>query len=491
MTIRPIRFILLVFSLILLIASCKKLNESSELGDNVLPGVDGVHTFDTTLTVQTYDSIAHWMNDSIRVEAEENHILGNISMDPIFGKTNATMFFQLRPETFKWAFSDIYKKDSLYIDSVVMVLGWNATYGDTTARQRVRVYEMDPVQPVDFVADTFSKRYMLQYKYFTYSNLLGTKEFFPYELNDSVKAYKDTTAGQLRVRLNNAFGRRLLDYDTSGAYKNDSTFKTYLKGFAVEADQSMGNALMAFTLANNPNTKLAIYYRYTSGGQDDTTVSYFKFYPTSSAQHNFIDRFGFAGTPLLAQANDNVQDNIDYLINTPGSFTTVKIPGIRTFQNAVINRAELIVQQVYDPSDNIFTVPPGMMLDVFDSSLMDYKYVPYDYVVTDQGVPTTSFGLYGKNAFDGAGKTITVWKFNITRYLQNILLQKEPLHNFRLHTPYAVKLQRLRQNFSANTGDYGTYSTYLNPYMSFGRVRVGGGNHPTQPMKLRIIYTKI
>ena len=489
MTIRPIRFILLAFSLIVLIASCKKLNESTNLGDDVIPGVDGVNTFDTLISVETYDSIFLASKDSIRVEAEDDHILGNITMDPIFGKTNAMIFLQMRPELFKWSFSEIYKRDSLYIDSVVMVLGWNATYGDTTVRQRVRVYEMDQNQTNRF-EDTLRSQYMLREKYFTYSNLLGTKEFFPYELNDSVKAFLDTTAGQLRIRLDNSFGRRLLDYDTTNAYSSDSLFKTHVRGFAIEADPSMGNALMAFGLENNPQTKLAIYYKFTKGGQNDTTVSYFRF-TGSSAQHNYINRFGFAGTPLLAQANDNVQDNIDYLINTPGSFTTVKIPDIRTLGNRVIHRAELIVEQVFDPSDKIFTPAPGMMLDVFDSTIMSYKYTPYDFVINDQGLPTATYGLYGRNTTDGSGNSITVWKFNLTRYLQNFFTKKEPLHNFRLHTPYVIKMQKIRANFSSNTGDYIGYSTYVNPQMAFGRVRVGGGKHPTQRMRLRIIYSKI
>ena len=485
MRIRPIRFILFCFSLFLLITSCKKLNEATDLGDDVLPGVDGVNTFDTTLTVETYDSIFSPIKDSVRVTSLDDHILGNIVMDPIFGKTNAKMFFQMRPESFPWSFSGVYKKDSLYIDSVVMVLGWNGTYGDTTASQRVKVWEMD--RSNDFVVDSFSKRYMLRQQYFTYSNQLGTKDFFPYQLKDSIKAFQDTTAGQLRIRLNNTFGRRLLDYDTTNAYANDSAFKTYFKGFAIDADQSFGNALMAFGLANNPSTKLAIYYRFTKGGQDDTTVSYFQFTGTS-AQHNFIDRQ--FGAPVLTAADDVVQDNIVYLMNTPGTFASVKIPAIKSLTNRIINRAELIVEQIYDPSDNTFGPPPGMMLDVFDSAGGFFKYTPYDFGIDQQGLALSGYGLYGKNTVDALGNPIRVWKFNLTRYLQHILTGQEPLHNFRLHTPYVVT-ERIRTSFSSNTGDYTGYTTNLNPYFAFGRVRVGGGNHPTQRMRLRIIYTKI
>ena len=142
MTIRPIRFLLFCFSLLLIVSSCKKINEATDLGDDIIPGVDGVNTFDTSLTVEIYDSIFSPEKDSVRVTATDDHILGNIIMDPIFGKTNAKIFFQVRPENFPWGFSGIYNKDSLHLDSVVLVLGWNGTYGDTMATQRVRVWEI-------------------------------------------------------------------------------------------------------------------------------------------------------------------------------------------------------------------------------------------------------------------------------------------------------------------------------------------------------------
>ncbi|HET6769582.1 MAG TPA: DUF4270 family protein [Chitinophagaceae bacterium] len=481
MTIRLFRFILFSFTLLFLITSCKKINEATDLGDEIIPGVDGVNTFDTSLLVETYDSIFDPLKDSIRVGRGNDHILGNISNDPFFGKTNAKIFLELKPDSYPWNFSGVYKKDSLYIDSVVMVLGWNGTYGDTMAPQRVRVWEMDP--SVEFRIDSF---YTLRNEYFTHTTLLGTKDFFPYQLKDSVRAFQDTTAGQLRIRLNNTFGRRLLDYDTTNAYASDSAFKTYFRGFEVDADESFGgNALMAFGLINNPNTKLAIYYRYTKGGQDDTTVSYFPFNPQASAQHNYIERFNFTGTPLATAASTPGQDDIVYLINTPGSYTSVKIPGLRNLTNSVINRAELIVEQLFDPSDLTFTVPEALMLDVFDSTLGDYKFTPYDFTVDRSGMPEPSYGMYGKNTTDGFGNPIRVWKFNLTRYVQNTLTKREPVHNFRLFTAKGI-VQRL-----GVTGGFTFYSAPINSQFAFGRIRVGGGNHATQRMRLRIIYTKI
>jgi hypothetical protein len=489
-TIRSIRFILFCFSLLFIVSSCKKLNEASEIGGDVIPGADGVNTFDTSLTsLQAYNHIFEANKDSAIVGLVNDQILGNISNDPLFGKTNAKMFLQLKPEVYPWSFSGVYNKDSLYIDSVVLVLGWNSSYGDTNAPQKVTVKEIDQLSV--FRADSFLT---IRDPGPTATTLLGTKTFNPSNLKDSVKAFRDTTTGQLRIRLDNSFGQRLLNYDTAHAYANDSAFNTYFKGFAIEADQSVGNALMALGIYNNPKTKLAIYYRYTKGGKLDTTVSYFVVKPGASANHNYVNRFDFAGTPLLTASNTVGEDDLVYIINIPGSFATIKIPALRNLSNRIIHRAEFIVEQVYSSSDEMFPVPEALMLDVYDSTLGDYKFVPFDFSPSLQpgqpGIPNPSFGLYGKKTVDGVGNPIRVWKFDITRYVQNILTKQEPLHDFRLYTT-RYSYSALKQGVINNTGLYTYPGIVVNSRFAFGRVRVGGGNHPTQKMRLRLVYSKI
>jgi hypothetical protein len=487
-TIRSIRFILFCFSLLFIVSSCKKLNEATDLGGDVIPGADGVNTFDTSLTsLQAYNHIFDPLKDSIRLGFGNDQILGNISNDPLFGKTNAKVFLQLKPETYPWSFSGIYNKDSLEIDSVVLVLGWNGSYGDTNAPQKVNVKEID--QFSDFRVDSFLT---IRDPGPSATTLLGTKTFNPSNLKDSVKAFQDTTTGQLRIRLDNSFGQRLLNYDTAHAYANDSAFNTYFKGFAIEPDQTVGNAVMAFGIYQNPKTKLAIYYRYRKNGLWNPTVNYFLFKPGSSANHNYVNRFDFAGTPLLTASNTAGEDDLVYIINTPGSYATVKIPALRDLSNRIIHRAELIVEQVYSSSDNMFTLPDALMLDVYDSTLGDYKFIPYDFNPDNNGNVNPAFGLYGQTTADGVGNPIRVWKFDITRYVQNILTKQEPLHNFRLYTTQTA-YGWIKNGVLTNSGGYRTtrVGANINSRFVFGRVRLGGGNHPTQKMRLRLVYTKI
>ena len=84
----------------------------------------------------------------------------------------------------------------------MLVLGWNGSYGDTVASQKVTVKEIDPFS--DFRVDSF---YTIYDPGPSTTTVLGTKTFSPQNLKDSVKVFQDTTAGQLRIRLDNSFGK--------------------------------------------------------------------------------------------------------------------------------------------------------------------------------------------------------------------------------------------------------------------------------------------
>src|SRR5690606_35760415 len=98
------------------------------------------------------------------------------------------------------------------------------TFGDTTIPQTINVYEIP--QTSNFGDTTLTIRKNEYEK----GALLGSATVDPRSLNDSIQAYQDTTANQLRIRLNDAFGQRLLNYDTTtalgreDAYSSDSAF---------------------------------------------------------------------------------------------------------------------------------------------------------------------------------------------------------------------------------------------------------------------------
>ena len=490
-------FLAIVTTVAIVFSACKKINEATELGGGLIPPIDNITTFDTSLTIQAFNDTFGLANDSQYISKGDEFFLGKINSDPFFGKTDARMFFELKPAFYKYTFATS-NPDSLAIDSVVLVMGYVETYGDTLAAQSINVYEMD--QSNNFKGDS---SYLIRQNSFTYSNLLGSRTVIPATLNDSVKSYRDTTANQLRIRLSNSFGTRLLSYDSTssaltGAYGSDSAFRSKFKGFAVQS-MGPGNAVMGFDM-NSANTKLAIYYRYRKGKPDfkDTTVAYFNFFnsPTSlgSAAANLVKR-DYTGTPLNASLNNGtVPDPIIYLQNTPGSFANLKLTGLAGLSNRTIHRAELIVEQLYDISDSTFRPPDFLYLDAYDPTITkNYKYrtIPYDLAFTNSGALNLgAFGAVPLISIDGFGNKIRQWKFNISRYVQHVLTGTQTLYDLRLSAPYFISEQ-----LGIPPGTDITTGVFVNQSILKGRIRVVGNTGSLDPnprrIRLRLIYSKL
>ncbi|MEZ5035554.1 MAG: DUF4270 domain-containing protein [Chitinophagaceae bacterium] len=488
-----LRLIAIVTTVAIVFSACKKINEATELGGGLIPPVDGITTLDTTVSLQTFNDTFTFNTDSQYYDKNKEFFLGKLDNDPLFGKTDARMFLELKPALFPFYFNNT-NPDSLFIDSVVLLLNHVENYGDSTIPQTVNVYEIDPIPANNFKSDS---NYLIRQEHFTYTNLLGSRTFTPASLNDTVKAFKDTTTHQLRIRLDNSFGSRLLSYDSvktsfNGAYANDSIFKSKLRGFVVKSVGN-GNALMGFDL-NGFNTALAIYYRYDKRTMPtvpniDTTVVYFPFSNSFCAAANYVKR-DFAGSPLAAAVGGTTQDPLVYIQSTPGSYADIKIPDLATLDNRLVHRAELIVEQVYDASDEKFGPPGQLYLDASDptiSAFNKHRVIPYDLQLLTGG--SLNFGDFGSTPIDGtdgSGHAIKIWKFNITRYVQHVLNGTLPLYDLRLFAPYSL----LEQYGIPPASDI-TVKVGVNKAIAKGRVRVGGGNHPTQRMRLRIIYSKL
>jgi hypothetical protein len=477
-------------STLILLISCKKINESTSLGGELIPVVDNVTTFDTVLNVEAYNDTFTVLTDTTYSGSAITNFLGQINNDPFFGKTDAKIFLELLPPTGKFTF--INKADSLHLDSVVLVLDYVETYGDTLAPQTVNVYEIPQSSLFGDTTLTIRK------SDFGKGGFLGSRVVQPFLLNDSIKVYNDTTANQLRIRLDDAFGQRLLGYDTTSnpannAYYSDSVFRKFFKGFALESVS--GEAIMGFNL-QGANTKLAIYYKDDNNNSPvekwDTAVAYFPFAQTaSSASANYIVR-DYNGSALGAAVGGTAPDDRVYIQSTPGSFATIKIPGLGGLSNSIIHRAELIAETVYDVKDTLFP-PTNLYLDAYDASVSNFRTIPYSIAFDVNGNSNlTDFGVVPTNGKDPSGNNIKIWRFNLTRYVQHVVNDTEPVYDLRLFEPLAIsELYR--------PGAVGSTSTKVpisvNGTAGKGRARLAGntgaGDTNPQKMRLRIVYSKI
>jgi hypothetical protein len=472
--------------ILFLISSCKKINEATELGGDLIPPVDNVNTFETTFQVESDNLL---FNDTTKILSNDIVAVGHISNDPEFGQTHADAYFAVSPSGTEGAYP-FKDRDSLVIDSVVLSLRYSGSYGDTNAMQTIRVFEI--AQNSGFV-DSVIYKYNGGNNFSTTGSELGAKTFALNSLNDSltvISGGSDTSkvGNVLRIRLNTDLGSRFAAYDTTygpnGGYNKDSIFNTLFRGLAIKADAS-GNGLGYFDLFDNTNTKLSVYFRSTVNGVKDTsTADFVHFIRTISVgvTHpggvaNTITRTPAGGWSTYLNNGQSLDDQI-YLQSAPGSYANLRIPSLDTFSNNVIHHAELIIYKVPSASDNIFTPPVQLMLDRINNAKDTVFNLENDLpIVQGAAVPFSSFG--------GQLKTDNTYRFNISRHVQAIVTKKQTNNTLRLYAPLTTTV------FARNLNQLVTLQVL--DQIANGRVVLAGGNYgdPSLRMKVRIIYSKI
>ncbi|MDB5229262.1 MAG: hypothetical protein JWN76_67 [Chitinophagaceae bacterium] len=463
-----------------LFAACTKI-ESTTIGGGLLPAIDGVTTRDTSLDVIT-DIFPE--KDTFYVSPTQNMALGYISKnnaggDPLFGGTQANINFQVAP-SFTPYFYEV-GKDSLQLDSAVLVLGYQGAWGDTTSKLGVKIFEIDP--SAKFRSDSLYTNVSA----FATGNLIGSRSNIDVTtLNDSVHLFRENSINQFRIPLTTAFGNKLLKtYDTTNAFKSDSLFHTVFRGFAVQADPT-SNVLTIINLSDT-NTKVALYYRYTKrDGGKDTTMRFFRL-SSSSAASNFIKR-DRTGTEITTYLTSNTsQDSILHLQSAPGTYARIAIPGLSGLSNRIVHRAELHMEQVPDTkfnSDKFFT-PPALFLTPFSSDSARRFFFSRDVTISSTGI--TNFGAFGGiPAFktDANNNRVAEYNFNITSYVQGIVTGHDKNYNLILFAPYTDYEYAAEKTTVALP-----ISSQVVNSPGIGRVRLGGGNHSQHCMKLHIIYS--
>jgi len=470
---------LVLFNLIVI--SCTKVNEATELGGDLIPEVDNINTFDSTFETVTDN---RRFIDTTRIVNSSDLVIGHLD-DPEFGKVDAGFHFNVLPTQFgKYPF--VHKDSVIVMDSVVLSLAYNGSYGDTAnGSQTLRVFEIDPA--ADFKFDSNYKYTSPTSDFATIGPELGSKTFTIRSLKDSVWVVrpKDTAkvGGVVRIRLNNDLATRFASYDTSagplGAYRYDTagskplgnTFRSLFKGMAIKADNG-GNVLSYFNVADINRTKLTVYFKVIhSNGKNDTLS--FDFKHTTNGQANYV-QYTPAGGWASGLAG-GTSDQTLYIQSGPsGSYASVYIPGLSNLENKVIHRADLFVNRIATTTDATFKEPDLLFLDRVNRTGDTVSTLHYDLAFGGGAYDVTFFGGRLSNG---------MYRFNMTRFVQGIVTRKEPNDTLRLHAPIRSSA------FDKLANSYQTFS--INPKPAFGRVVVGGGSHPDPAlrMRLRIIYS--
>jgi hypothetical protein len=486
-----------IFSLV--VWSCNKI-DTTNIGADLLPAGDNVETLADTLTVVGTQGVLS--PDSTRIGTGDYQVLGSISNDPLFGTTNANIYFQYKPTFFPYYFGNAndsigqpYAPSGTGYDSVVLCLSYKGFYGDSTQPQHLRIYQIEDNEP-NFKYDTV---YTSLYQPFIKpTKLLGEATVIPADLKNQIlyNYGKDSSSFQIRIKLDNSYLNKILANNDSSAFEtfhSDSLFNMVFKGLAVEADGGSAAKGLFYISLTDANTRLEVHYRSKNKTPIDTTYSSWYVNSTSSvsvkksSSANYIDR-NRTGSEYESSHPQEL-----FLQTTPGTYATLKIPDLSIFQNSIIHRAELQIIQV-PPASPYLPVPNNLYLDALDTGSTE-KYIPLPYDLSpyafydpynslvgaffpSAGIDYSHYGGGRQQKTDPlTGLPISFYTFNISRYIQHIVTNHNTNYTLRLSAPYKLYY-------------YGYSFTYPNS-LAYGAIKVGNGNNPNYRLILRIVYSKI
>ena len=471
-----------------LLSACTRIG-TTEMGLGLLPSMDAFNTKDTILDVVT-ETVDR--PDTLRIFAQDDHVVGNINNDPVFGTTTASMYFQLKPTYFP--FSPRGTKDSVVVDSAVLILSYKAAYGDTSSPLVLNLRRLSaatPLTPDSVVASNYPDRYNFQT-----DAILANPYILDFaHVRDSVKNRFEAATNQIRIKLNSSYANMFLKVFDSNVYKNDTTFRQAFPGFVLTANAG-NNVLIRINLLDT-NTKLGLYYSTNSttstvAGSRDTLVDYFRFALNNIGYANFVKR-NSAGSEV-ARHYGIANDSLVYVQTSPGTMVKIKVPALKNFANKIIHRAELIAEQVPDANsalDAQFPAPNYLFLGANDSAKNQIRSVPNDF----QGTANTSqfirFGGFRINKYVQGFNSVATYNFDLSRYMQGVISRKDSVFDLRIFAPVndTIKFVPPYPNNFMAAKDYLTSDLGNQP--AIGRVRLGGGSHSKFRMRLRVYYSNL
>ena len=501
------------FLFIIIGLGCTKL-DTTTLGSDLV-AVDNINTFEDPLVV--YATQGYFSNDSTAVGKRENHVIGKITNDPLFGSTDAAIYVQFKPSFYPFYFGNAGDtvKSNLSpfagLDSAFVTLSFTGLYGDTSG-MTPQHFQVRQIIDTDFRNNNDSLR-KLNYQPSDLSPLFGEAYITPQIVKSKVLLAngQDSVQNQIRIKLNAAgmaYINAIYNQDSSAigpnnAFYRDSLFRNVSHGFEITATQ--GNTLYYVSL-DESRSRLEFHFRKTKNGIRQAIYQSFPFYPArfgttaSSSSANYVKRNN-TGSPAGTPSQDYI-----YMQTAPGTFANINIPQLTGYSNKIIHRAYLVAEQVpFDQAtDNMFTPPPFLYLDIKDTTTsVPQRYKPIYFDLSNNvsynpdangsnalyhpfpvaNVDVNNFGGAAKVRYDPVtGAKFVRYEINITRYVQRIVSKGYNNYDLRLYAPF---------NYM-----YPQYAgpKFLIPFynpIALGRVRLGNGFNNAHKMKLVIVYSKI
>ncbi len=333
-------------------------------------------------------------------------ILGSIS-DPVFGTTAVSFSSQFRLNTNNISFGT-----GLALDSCVLSLSYKSLYANFTQPVNLSVYELSEALNVSSV-------------YYSNSSVaiatppVGKVNGYKPNFKDSSYVYGEVFKPQLRVRLSNDFGNKILLAD-SLTLSDNGKFLNLIKGLQIKAEPvANGDGLVGFDL-RSAETRITLYYRNSANDSLKLDI------PIGSASQS-INHFANNFSPTVNSVLNNdplANDTVLPVSASAGTKVKISIPQLDSLPpNIAINKADLIVplSAFYSMYDTTFLPPTTMKLYRVNSLGVEQDSLN----VTDQNIQQKNIN----------GVLTVVYRFNVTLFVQKLLNKQEKNYGFVLKAP--------------------------------------------------------
>jgi hypothetical protein len=439
---RPAWAAYFVLSLVILVSSCEKPEES--LGLELLPeeSLLGLQTYTDSTLLSTYTVLA----DSARSNELSRALLGELNL-PDFGTSNANIYCQVRLSAL--AVDITGGGDALAVGLDSLVLSFEYLESDSLYGEEV---------PMQFFVQQLAEDEALYLDSLYYSNastpvgdnLMFSDDPITPAPADSVELFGLMYPPQLRLRLSEDLGNQLIEEALAEptSFDDVSDFIEYIRGFKISAtSQGPTGAILGLDLLA-AQSKLTLYYH------NETDTSSFDFVINENAQRYLEFEHDYSMTSELQAALDDPgnQDTDVFIQSMAGVNVKVDLPaivGLSDTLQAAFNKVELVLPVNNPMLDEAYF--PNRLFAVYEDEDGDVISIPDIF----EG-EIHSDGRY--NAENGE------YRINITRFAQQVAtgIIAEP----------SLQILPVSNAITANA------------------VRLNGAGNPMGGAKLVVTYTK-
>ncbi len=328
-------FMLVLLSAGIYLTACTK--KAQLIGLEIRPTTNIEVTSSDTSSI-----LAHSVIEKPLATTNYGRILLGSTMDPVFGKTTANYYSQLR---LRATTVDFDFGENAVVESLVLSLAYEGYYGDTTSFQTLRVYELNEKMNSDsgffYYSDDEISHYATEIGRTTFQPKPNTSVY----LEDSVLVEPHISIDLME--LTNEFGEKLISTPLDILQSNEK-FADYVNGFCIISDPVNEEGAFVYINIYSTNSNITLYYsndsasdiKYTMALYDSTTR--FNQYD----HNNYIDASSEFKAQVLEGDSLLSQDKL-YLQSLGGIVTNINFPFIKNLKGTgkiAINSAELTVK---------------------------------------------------------------------------------------------------------------------------------------------------